>query len=115
MTVLLAGNDKGEEMVRKTKTPAGAEKKMTKLNVIAAVEPTNGINPKRALEEAMKIPEKPITRVFIADYMPALEALMAKGYTQAESAEILVSLGCPFKPAAIVIRYRELKRQGKPS
>ena len=86
------------------------EKKMTKFNVIAAVEPTNGINPRRALEEAIKVPEKMITRVTIADYMPAFEALMAKGYTQEESSELLVSLGCPFKPSAITVRYRELKR-----
>lgn len=84
---------------------------MTKFNVIAAVEPTDGINPSRCLEEALKIPEKAITRVFIADYIPAFKVLLTKGYTQDESANMLIQLGCPFKPDAIVVRYRELNRR----
>lgn len=86
-------------------------KQMTKLHVLAAVEPTGGITPEEAVKQAELIPEKTTRRVVIEDYIPAFEAIVRKGYTQAEAAEKLVAMGCPFKAGSIPIRFRELMRE----
>lgn len=83
---------------------------MTKQHVVAAVEPTTGITPRAALDLAHAAPPPHRTRVYIEDYIPALDALVASGYTQKGAADYLVSIGVPFGSASMLTRFREFRR-----
>jgi hypothetical protein len=86
---------------------------MTKMHVVAAVEPTSGASPAELMRMAALAPAAERTRVVIADYLPAFLALKEKGYTNEAAAAMMVEMGCPFTPLSIVQRYRESRRGGR--
>ena len=69
---------------------------LVKKMVLSAIEDTAGIGPSEMLKRAMSAPPAPSTRIYAADYMPAIDALMAKGYSTRAAVKLLVEMGCPF-------------------
>lgn len=78
---------------------------LLKKMVISAIEPTDGASPKAVLAKAKECAKAKDTRIFARDYMPAMKALMTKGYPAREAARMLVGMGCPFSPATLTQCY----------
>lgn len=87
------------------------KERITKLEVVSAVEETKGLSPAEALALAEECPPPESTRVFARDYMPAMAALVGKGFTVKGAAERLVELGCPFSCGTLDITYRRMREQ----
>lgn len=85
---------------------------LIKQTVLSAIEQTNGTSPKDVLAKARELPPAKDTRVFVRDYVPAMEALVKKGYPIRESARLLVDLGCPFAPGTLALAFNN-KKKGK--
>lgn len=80
-------------------------KKMFRQNAIIAVERTDGLTPESALLLAEEQQEEDKVRVFAADYIPAIDALLRKGYSVQAASQKLVELGVPFAWVTLASTY----------
>jgi hypothetical protein len=74
---------------------------MIKKMVLSAIEETAGTSPSDMLKKAKSAPPARVTRIYAADYMPAVDELMAKGYSTRAAVKLLVEMGCPFSESTL--------------